>query len=670
MIEVAPRVLVGAWRGTGISYPSGAAVQFGQYPTSVDVSETATVSVSYTIIRSIDLTSACSVEWALGGTLTSEYLVDGQALSGALNFAAGVENQVVTVQIAATAAGLPDKSLTIALSNADNCRIAGPTTVSTLAIMPRSGVTLVVRGDSYLVTQGTVDVLTVLDNDEPATGVTIASIGAVAQGSARRVQNSTAIEYTAPADGGFTGQFSFTYTASHAASGETATGTVSITVQSAFAVVQDSISIERGKVREIDVLANDTGPDTITAVTQPAKGSVKRTQNNTRVEYTAPPTSSNFTGSDNFTYTAKETATNKSETATVSVSVTAPGVGWRGGAGPNSKLPWFSGTAQTGKDLEGIRGKKSDCAAMFGGWGKGSDSVDDGWDDLKGGTITGNSIKLDGCFSGFNGRSDSKSEWVNDSSILPIWAYHVIPAAVNNNNLTELRGYYNNVADGDYDDTIYSPMVAKLRRIMLNYGYTEIIIRYMHEQNGNHYSHSVMGQYDEFIAAFRHIAAFVKANIGNGLAVYTDLNCGKNSNGGTISPDHWPGDDCVDILSVDYYDRNMNPNITSLANFNTVAAQTKNRSTRFSIGGLYGIKTYLDFAKARGKKLGVAEWGCMLDGTHPGAYGDNPEFINGMFQFFTNNAAFIAYECYFNQSDSRLSQHPLARAKYRELWGA
>ena len=121
------------------------------------------------------------------------------------------------------------------------------------------------------------------------------------------------------------GPASFTYTVSDGPGGtDTGHRVVTVTpVNDAPVAVDDTATVaEDSRAHAIDVLANDTDPDTgdtltITAVTQPANGTVVITGAGT-VTYTP---DANFTGTDTFTYTVTDGAV-ATDTATVTVTVT------------------------------------------------------------------------------------------------------------------------------------------------------------------------------------------------------------------------------------------------------------------------------------------------------------------------------------------------------------
>ncbi|MEV8506231.1 glycosyl hydrolase [Actinoplanes sp. NPDC051475] len=122
----------------------------------------------------------------------------------------------------------------------------------------------------------------------------------------------------------------------------------------------------------------------------------------------------------------------------------------------------------------------------------------------------------------------------------------------------------------------------------------------------------------------------------------------------------YPGDAYVDIIGVDTYD--------SWVDWNWAINDPEQ-----------GLNAWLTFAKKHGKKLSVPEWGLYTttfdDGTPAPGHGDQPGYIQHMYDFFKDNAADIAYEAYFSNpgNDGRNSlsdpvQMPMSSAKYQELY--
>jgi hypothetical protein len=132
----------------------------------------------------------------------------------------------------------------------------------------------------------------------------------------------------------------------------------------------------------------------------------------------------------------------------------------------------------------------------------------------------------------------------------------------------------------------------------------------------------------------------------------------------------YPGNDFVDIIGTQYYDR-CPPALTQ-ADWDKRYV-LKNATN----GSPYGLGRWLAYAKSKGKRLSVPEWGIggPTDACdRPGI--DNPFFIEKMYEFFSANAGSIAYEAYFN-GDMGTGSHqlyppnanPMSSAQYKTLWG-
>lgn len=131
----------------------------------------------------------------------------------------------------------------------------------------------------------------------------------------------------------------------------------------------------------------------------------------------------------------------------------------------------------------------------------------------------------------------------------------------------------------------------------------------------------------------------------------------------------YPGDDAVDLVATQMYDRC--PPITSDAEWN------KRVNAKDKYGNPAGPQSWLNWAKARGKKWAVPEWGIGGSKTvckTPGF--DNPFFMKKMHAFLKANAAHVLFDSYFNGTDSNTGTHvlypgganPKAAAVYRSLW--
>ncbi|MEQ1763062.1 MAG: tandem-95 repeat protein, partial [Pyrinomonadaceae bacterium] len=164
-------------------------------------------------------------------------------------------------------------------------------------------------------------VINVLANDTDPEGntLTVTAVTQPANGSVTFTAGN--VSFTPAAN--FSGTTTFTYTISDGNGGtDTATVTVTVTgVNDGPDAVNDSATVaEDSGATVINVLANDTDPEgntlTVTAVTQPANGSVTFTAGNVSFTPTA-----NFFGTTTFTYTISD-GNGGTDTATVTVTVT------------------------------------------------------------------------------------------------------------------------------------------------------------------------------------------------------------------------------------------------------------------------------------------------------------------------------------------------------------
>ena len=129
----------------------------------------------------------------------------------------------------------------------------------------------------------------------------------------------------------------------------------------------------------------------------------------------------------------------------------------------------------------------------------------------------------------------------------------------------------------------------------------------------------------------------------------------------------YPGDEYVDYVGIELFD--MHPATRDRAAWDAAC------------NGPTGLCTLAEFARARGKQLGIAEWGvvgCAGDG-QPDASGvtggDNPFFIQKAVETFAAHADIMGYEAYFEDGNLELcsnlfegGQHPDSAAKYRALF--
>lgn len=152
-------------------------------------------------------------------------------------------------------------------------------------------------------------------------------------------------------------------------------------------------------------------------------------------------------------------------------------------------------------------------------------------------------------------------------------------------------------------------------------------VRFAHEFNLGYSDWAVTsGDVNSYITTFRRVADMLHAA---GLKVTWSPNDGEQE-GGVVAPQAWPGDQYVDVVGVDSYDWDTDPNAGSLADPE-------------------GIEMWRQFAQAHGKPLALPEWGAN---NSSGAAKDNPQFITDRWNFMSSHAGSGAgqfiYDVYFN----------------------
>jgi hypothetical protein len=292
------------------------------------------------------------------------------------------------------------------------------------------------------------------------------------------------------------------------------------------------------------------------------------------------------------------------------------------GAGRLSGLPWHSGCSLSGiSAFEAYRGRACDSYTMWNlhkTWSE-IPSFRGGWPTLH---------KLPGRLS---------------IGLAPFPDTH---SAVQN------PGLWDNAARGAYD-SVYTLFAQKLAAS----GRTDVIVRIGWEHNHTYPWYSG-GNPKAYKTAFRRIVDILRRYNPTVLIDWTSIKRGDKS----PVAESYPGDDWVDIIGIDFYDGY--PALNDQAIWDKQYNATAN-------GSPWGLGSWLAFAKSRGKKLSLPEWGISV-GVSPGSK-DNPFYIQKMWEFFKANASSIAYENYFNQKPRHQltpgNLNPLASAKYKELWG-
>lgn len=229
------------------------------------------------------------------------------------------------------------------------------------------------------------------------------------------------------------------------------------------------------------------------------------------------------------------------------------------------------------------------------------------------------------------------------------WGFAMLPSS---HSAARNGGMWTSAARGAFDG-FYTEVAEKLARS----GVKDVIMRVGWEAN---HTFPWFGGSNPagFVDTFRRISDIMRRHNPTIQIEWNMLKKGKQP-GSVIAL--YPGDSYVDIVGVDYYD-----------NFpkHTEAGWRQQFNATYN-GGPWGVGAWLDFAKSRGKKLALPEWGLSLDAKAVDT--DNPVFIENMYQFLSANSQHIAYENYFNQKAHHqimpANLNPKASAAYLRNWG-
>lgn len=346
---------------------------------------------------------------------------------------------------------------------------------------------------------------------------------------------------------------------------------------------------------------------------------------------------------------------------------------------------WYSLEPETGS-LSGGATAVSDSTASAGGsvkFGAGTTSTGTGtwWSGQSDTTTT-----KDGSFAAWRGRpveiggSWASSQNAGDAIGSASWSvgsgapYAAIPrmdyaigAMIDNSG--ESGGA---AASGAYD----SRWAQQLQALKAQWGSraaSNMNIRFAHEFNGNWYPWSVnTGDVTNFTTAWRRSYNLVQTNFPGAKVVWCP-NAGSSWNYDIRTL--WPGDQYVDIVSVDSY--NNYPFTDTPDEFNAKINSVS------SFGGPTGIETFRQFAAAHGKPMAISEWS-NAGTANQGGGGESPVWMQSLHDWLVKNGSQtpasgkVLYEVVFNVAGygDHYSLFPLnlesgnttTAEKYKELW--
>ncbi|MCK9923538.1 beta-mannanase [Frankia sp. AgPm24] len=222
------------------------------------------------------------------------------------------------------------------------------------------------------------------------------------------------------------------------------------------------------------------------------------------------------------------------------------------------------------------------------------------------------------------------------------------------------KGNLASCAAGDYDS-----YWRQFGRWLVAQGRGDSFVRLGWEFNGLWFAWAATDP-QNWIQCFRHASSAIRSTSPT---VRIDWNL--NAHGSTTPVgafDLYPGDQYVDVIGVDSYDQ-YPPSPTAAA-FDD------------QCNGDAGLCQVITFARTHNKLFSVPEWGVVSQqgskaGRSGAAGGDNPVYVQKMYDTFYHNADILAYEAYFSDAESdnvrsslvNPNLNPASAVTYQRLWG-
>jgi hypothetical protein len=208
-------------------------------------------------------------------------------------------------------------------------------------------------------------------------------------------------------------------------------------------------------------------------------------------------------------------------------------------------------------------------------------------------------------------------------------------------------------ADGAYDGHF-----RQLAEDLVRSGQGNAVLRLGWEFNGDWYPWKAGGEPQAFAQYFRRVVDTMRAVPGADTLRF-DWNPALGPDG--IPEGAYPGDEYVDIIGMDVYDRNYSADLADpAARWQDMVDQP------------YGLAWMRDFAASHGKPMSFPEWGTS-DRHQGGGAQDNPYFIRSMSEWIRSNN--VEYHNYFefdapDERGARLmgGSNPQSASVYKELF--
>ncbi len=174
------------------------------------------------------------------------------------------------------------------------------------------------------------------------------------------------------------------------------------------------------------------------------------------------------------------------------------------------------------------------------------------------------------------------------------------------------------------------------------------IIRIGWEMNGDWFAWSAAGHEADYIAAYRRVVQIFR-EASPGFTFDWCANWGRNNMPADLA---YPGDDVVDTIGLDVYDRKTD-------------AEPAARWRDDVLNAPHGLAWLDDFARRRGKRISLAEWGLGLKNAP-----DNPYFVERMGEWLKARGGRVAFHAYFDAPSLNGGDFPRGRDRFIKMFSA
>lgn len=231
----------------------------------------------------------------------------------------------------------------------------------------------------------------------------------------------------------------------------------------------------------------------------------------------------------------------------------------------------------------------------------------------------------------------------------------------------------------------YNQYFTALAQRLIASGHDDALLRLGWEMNGDWYTWRCGGHEEAFAGYWRQIVTTLRAVPGQHFLFVFNPDCDPRA---ADLEKAWPGDAYVDLFGIDLYDWSWLADTYPIPAAATPAERLARHRKVWTELHMHGNNdhrlAYLsNFARLHHKPLCFPEWGLCAAWSKGHGGGDNPYFVERMYQFIMDPQNHVAFHSYFNMDggqdhEFRLApdpegkvqtEFPNAAARFKELFG-